>query len=97
MLPQIPLARETLDINGAKVEVRALTRAEAVSIQALGKDVAKIECAVIAYATDTPLAEVESWYLTVPSDVVDPIVATVSRLSGLTEGASKSGDQADSA
>ncbi len=84
-----------VDIPGeGQVRVRGLTRVEVVGLQALPKETGLIERRIIQLGMVDPTlteADVEAWYGTAPAGHTDLIVNEVSRLSGIGEGAAKSG------
>lgn len=87
-LPQVAVRRETVEIAGEKVEIRALTRAEAVRVkQLVEKDLAAGERFIIQCATDSAASEVEEWYKAVEAGVVDALIDAAVKLSGIGEGA----------
>jgi hypothetical protein len=76
------------------VRVRGLSRAEALGIQALGDDTAAVEHRILLLGLVDPkltAEDVAEFYAAAPAGEIDPIVSAVVELSGLAEGASKSG------
>ncbi len=92
-LPKVPSHYETIDVAGAVVDIRPLTRAEAARFQKLQAEVevGDLEIAVIAAATDTPVEEVREWYGATPAWAVEELIMAVKRISRVDEGAQKSG------
>lgn len=82
-LPVYPLPTAIVNVGAARINIRALTRTEAMAIRALGDDLAAIERLMISHGTDRPLEEVEAWYAASSSGLVDPLVDAIARLSGL--------------
>ncbi len=84
-----------VDIPGeGTVRVRGLTRTEVLGLQGLASDQAALERRIIALGLVDPelsAADVDAWYDTAPAGHTDLIVNKVSDLSGITEGAAKSG------
>lgn len=91
--PLIPT--EIVDLPGlGKIRVRGLSRAEAVALSGVKDDAAKLEQKIILYGMAEPsltVDEVARWYDAAPAGLIDIIVKAVERLSGLGEGAPKSG------
>lgn len=85
----------TVTIPGeGEVRVRGLTRLEVIGLQGMPKDTGQIERRIIQLGmVDPALSEddVAAWYAAAPAGHTDLIVDEVSRLSGLGEGAAKSG------
>lgn len=90
MLPIVELPREKFELPGGEfVEVRGMSRAEALQVRAVSPDVAAVERLCLGFALDASPEEVEDWYATAPSNVVEEIVNLVARLSGLDGDAGK--------
>lgn len=92
MLPKVSERRSSVEIAGETVSCRSLTRAEVAEVHKAYESGSQLEAEalLVAYGTDTDLAETQEWLGTVPFDVVAPLVAHITELSGLTEGAQKS-------
>lgn len=98
-LPKIPAAREAVDVDGTFIEIRSLTRAEAMRFARMTDDGARgadLEIPVLAAATDTDPDETRAWYENTPTHVIDVVLEAIKRLSRLDEGAQKSGAESDS-
>ena len=98
-LPKFPARRSTIDIDGSFIEIRSLTRGEQAHLQQIveaGRHWSDLEKEVIAYGTDTPLADVEEWYQATPGDICERISDAIRELSKLAEGAQKSSGTGDS-
>ena len=89
------LPEAEVDLPGVgPVRVRGLTRAEVVALQGFKADVGAVERRIIALGLVDPALgpdDVDVWYDTAPAGMTDLIVNEVSRLSGLSDGATKSG------
>lgn len=82
--PEIP--REKVEVFGEQVEIRALTRAEALAVRGEGElDLAEMMARIIAGGTDTPLEDVRAWLARVPSNEpdIDRLFARISEMSGV--------------
>lgn len=85
-LPAAPLARGTVEVAGEMVEVRSLTRGEALEIRALAGEPdadRRGEVLMIAWGTDTSPEEAEGWWRASDPVAVQKLVrgiAVVSRL-----------------
>lgn len=90
-LPRVDAPREKVSVGGEEIEVRGLTRQEGTAVRARKGDAAGMEVLLIAYGTDEPEDDVRQWWEQAPDGVVEPVVQTIVRLSGLGEGAQKSG------
>jgi hypothetical protein len=77
------------------VVVRALTRDEVISLQGKGElDVSELEQGLIALALVEPKLskeDVAEWYTTAPAGELSPVTEAITKLSGLSVGAAKSG------
>lgn len=86
---------DVVDIPGlGPVRVRGLTRLEVIGLQSMPKDTGLIEKRIIRLGLVDPVLtddDVDAWYDVAPAGHTDLIVDAVSRLSGLGEGATKSG------
>lgn len=90
-LPQVPLDSEMVDVAGTKIEVRSLSRGEQIRLTKFGDDLDAAEVAMIAMATGFAEDEVRVWREETPGHVVGGLIDEVVRISGLGEGAQKSG------
>lgn len=99
-LPRVPRRTEQVDLPGGEtIAVRGLSRGEVLRLkphmEAVSKpdetadDIRGLETTVLAFALDVPLDEVGAWYDEVGPDVVEPIITTAMRLSGLAPGAAR--------
>lgn len=98
-LPKVPPVREAVEVDGTFIEIRSLTRAEAMRFAQMTEDGARgpdLEVAVLAAATDTDPDDTRSWYDNTPTNVVDVVLDAIKRLSKLDEGAQKSGAESHS-
>lgn len=98
-LPKIAPAREGVDVGGTIIEIRSLTRAEAMRFARMTEEGARgadMEIPVLAAATDTDPDETRAWYERTDQWVVDELLDAIKRLSKLDEGAQKSGAESDS-
>lgn len=89
------LPEETILLAGlGEVRVRGLSRSEALSLGAHKDDPRALEQLIVRLGLVEPALsedEVTAWFASAPAGLVDPIVKAVERLSGLGEGAPKSG------
>lgn len=90
-LPVVPLPRDTVEVAGERVEVRGLSRSEVTRFAGLASDYDAAETFLLACGCDVTTEEANLWRDSVPASAVDPVVARIGQLSGLGEGASKSG------
>lgn len=67
--------------NGEAIQIRGLSRAEA--LQITGSDPKVIETRTIAFATGTPVEETERWLESTPQQDVRELFDAIIRLSGL--------------
>lgn len=81
----VDFARTTVTLPGlGDVEIRALSRAEALALNSSGElDVAEAEARIIAAATDTPYDDVVAWLCKVPAGSVQPLMNAITELSGM--------------
>lgn len=93
-LPQVPLHSEMVDVAGTKIEARSLSRAEQLRLGRMTDDpdgVEQAEVSLIAWSTGFSEDEVRAWREETPGGVVGVLVDEIVRLSGMGEGAQKSG------
>lgn len=77
-----------------EVRVRGLSRGEVLSLQALRDDLPALEQRILVLGLVEPSLgpdEVAAWYEAAPSAHVDVLTTEIARLSGMAEGAAKSG------
>lgn len=89
MLPAVPARTEEIDVSGTQVTVRSLTVSEVRRIQGCDADAA--DALAVSLAVGCTVEEAGAWLATVPADVAFRVMSAVFRLSGLDEGATKSG------
>ncbi|MES2211414.1 MAG: hypothetical protein V4515_14720 [Chloroflexota bacterium] len=92
------LQREDVEIPGVgTITVRALTRMELLLAGKLSdQGVAAVERRMLSYAMVDPEmseAEVERWQKCSPAGDIQPLMPAINRLSGIGQGAEKSGVQ----
>lgn len=69
--------------NGDTIAVRGMSRSEALQVRAASPDVEAVEKLCLSFALTATAVEVDEWYATAPSAVVEELVNVVARLSGL--------------
>ena len=84
-LPAVLPGTATVDVGGIPVEIRGLTRGEAMRMVGHAETPEVLEPELIAAATGTPLEEVIDWYQSVSASAVQPLVQAILDLSGMTE------------
>jgi hypothetical protein len=81
------LGTRLVEVEGVgKVEVRGLTRAEALEIQGREMDAAEMECRLLSMAMVDPALtaeEVAEWQKVAPVGELEPISAAIQELSGM--------------
>lgn len=82
-LPQIPCPTDTVIVGDEKVDVRGLTRTEAMGIHQRSSDPDKAETYILSKGLDEPLAVIENWRKEVASAAVEDIVNKILELTGL--------------
>jgi hypothetical protein len=90
-LPVAPLPRDVVRVADEDVPVRGLSRAEAIEVMNRSGDLDKVENWLVACGCDVTEAEAHEWRNSVSADVAGPVVDRIVELSGLSEGARKSG------
>jgi hypothetical protein len=76
------------------VQVRALTRGEALQVVGVERDKRELEAQIVAWAMVEPKlteAEVRTWMDNSPAGELQGLTQLITKLSGLGEGAPKSG------
>jgi hypothetical protein len=94
-----PKATHTFQ-DGQTVEIRGLSRAEAIQTRTLGKNpdveagATAVEVFIIQHAIGVSEAEAKAWHGATPSGDVEKLVDAIARLSGLDpdEGKADAGD-----
>lgn len=90
--PRLPEA--TVELDGATVTVRGLSRSEVIGLQPLAKDQEQLEKRILLFGFVDPVLtpdEVDQWYAAAPAGDIDRVIDEISGLSGTSEGANKSG------
>jgi hypothetical protein len=92
---KVRLPERSVEIEGVgTVRVRGLSRVEALDVRNTGGDVDRAEKKIIFYGLVDPTLteeEVTAWYAAAPAGEIDQLVNPIVELSGLAEGAAKSG------
>lgn len=88
-LPYVPLPTDVVQVAGQEVKVRGLSRAEVLAIQ--GRDYEWSDNYILACGAGVTEEEAREWRNAVPPDVGAAVVDRICELSGLVEGAQKSG------
>lgn len=89
-LPVVKMPTAVVKIADLDVEVRGLTRAQALRIVTFKDDPDGAEAFVLACGAGVSEAEAQAWRESTPSDDVGLLVDKILEISGLTEGAQKS-------
>lgn len=84
-LPAVPLSTSTLTIGGTDVTIHALTRTQALELNAYQGREDEAEDALIAWATDCSTEEAHAWRQAVSWDTAGQLVDAIIELSGLTQ------------
>lgn len=91
-LPVVALPTDVVAVAGAEVKVRGLSRAEALKIHtAFAGDLASAETFILACGVGVTEDEAADWRDNTPPEPVGVVVDRIIELSGLAEGAQKSG------
>jgi len=90
-LPDLSLPTTTVAVGDTKVEVRSLSRAEALRIPTFGGDLEVAENFILACGADVTEDEARAWRNSVSPDDAGIVIDAICELSGLVEGAQKSG------
>lgn len=81
------LGTKKVEVDGVgEVEVRGLTRAEALRIQSADLDAGQMECELLAAAMVDPaltVEEVAEWQKVAPVGELEPISSAIQELSGM--------------
>ena len=86
-LPRAPRATATVELSVGTVEITSLTIGQVQAMQKTGDTMAL----GISFATGVPLDEVKAWIDEIPAGDSLALQAAIVELSGLGEGAQKSG------
>ena len=88
-LPTAPIPRDEVKIGNEAVLIRGLSRSEVVRIAKMEPDEA--ENFVLCCGVGISIEEAAAWRADVPADFASPLIDRICELSGLAEGAQKSG------
>lgn len=92
MLPEPPpLPTRHVALGDTKVEIRSLSRVEALRVAQLSGDVEAIDNFILAAGTGVTEDEAKAWRARATPDDAAAVVDAICELSGLFEGAQKSG------
>lgn len=94
-LPRVPLPTTKLEIGGELLEVRGLSRSEAISVGEMANKPNEAEIWVVAKGCDVDISEAREWREVMPSAVIDQVVNKILELSGL-QGAATFPDDSES-
>lgn len=89
MLPSAPLPEDVVTVAGQEVKVRGLSRTEATRLRGLELDAAEIH--IVACGAGLTEEEAAEWLGSVLAETAAPVIDRICELSGLVEGAQKSG------
>lgn len=90
MLPKVTFPTRKLELEGGVVELRALSVHEVRQIQEID-DANRSDATGLAISAGVTVDEADEWLSSVPADIAALVVRTILELSGIDEGASKSG------
>ena len=90
-LPKVSLPTDTVYVDGNKVEVRGLSRAEAMKLPTFAGDMDEAEAYILSVGAGVSIEDAKAWREDSPADAVGIVVDRIVELSGLDEGAQKSG------
>lgn len=90
-LPPVPLPTDTVNVAGVDVPVRGLSRSESLHITQMNGDIDAAETYLLARGAGVSEEDAKAWRDSAPADAVGAVVDRIVELSGLTEGAQKSG------
>lgn len=83
-LPQIPLPTDSVEIEGFRVEYRALSRNAALKLQSYKGREDEAEIFIVAQACGVSEDDARAWLSSVSVDAVTPLIDGILTLSGLT-------------
>lgn len=90
-LPAIPLPRDVVNVAGVEVKVRGLSRSEVLRLSKFQGDADAAENFMLTCGLDCDEGQVRVWRESIPATAGDELVERIAELSGLIEGAQKSG------
>ena len=85
-LPAVPLATATVEVGGADVDIRSLSRDEVTSLSKYGDDTASAETFMLSRACSITEDEAREWRKTVSAPTAGDLLAAIARISGLALG-----------
>jgi hypothetical protein len=90
-LPTQPIPRDEVKIGNEAVLVRGLSRSEVTQLSKYAGDVDGAENFVVSCGVGISLEEAAQWRDEVDAEFAAPLIDRICELSGLAEGAQKSG------
>lgn len=90
-LPVVALPTDVVVVADQEVKVRGLSRAEALRLQTFNGDLEEAENHILACGAGVTDEEAREWRHNTAADIVGPVIDRICELSGLFEGAQKSG------
>jgi hypothetical protein len=85
-LPAVPLDTGTVEVGGADVAIRSLSRTEVVSLAKFGDDTSSAEIFMLARATGVTEDEAREWLDKVSAETAGDLLGAIGRISGLAVG-----------
>ncbi len=85
-LPAVPLATGTVEVGGADVAIRSLSRDEVVNLAAFGSDAGSAEVFMLARACGISEDEARAWRTQVNAETAGILLGAIGRMSGLATG-----------
>lgn len=90
-LPVLPLPTSVVVVGGVEVPIRSLSRAEALRLRTFDGDVEQVENWILACGAGVSEEEAALWRNATDAEAAGVVVDAICELSGLVDGAQKSG------
>ena len=85
-LPVVPLDTGSVEVGGAEVPIRSLSRDEVVSLAKFGEDTSSAEVFMLARACGITEDEAREWRTAVNAETAGTLLGAIGRMSGLAVG-----------
>lgn len=82
-LPKIEMPKDEVDVQGTKVPVRGLSRAEVLEMHGCDGDLNKAEVVALVHGAGVTQEEAQDWRENTPADLVGLVLDRIVELSGL--------------
>jgi len=86
MLPVVPLATGSVEVGGADVPIRSLSRSEVVGLTKYGDDTTSAEVFMVAKSCGLSEDEARAWLDATDAATAGELLKAIARISGIASG-----------